>query len=369
MQILRKTELRAFERAKALGPDKVLEELEKSGLLGRGGAGFPTARKWRMARDSAASEKFVICNADEGEPGTFKDRLIITKNPEIIIEGILIAAYTIDAKRCFIYLRGEYEYLREGLQAKIDEIKNITQTEISIEIVRGAGAYICGDETAILNSIQDMRGEPRIKPPYPVDKGLYDCPSCINNVETLANVPLIIEGGWEDKRLFSISGDVREPGVHELPVGITARELVEPCQPKERIKALFFGCAGGCIPYKEEMIISKDTVAEQGAMLGSCTIIAVGESRRIPDVCKNIQEFFVHESCGKCNPCREGNYAMLGLLDNISNNIGSDAPDDSISTVEELAGFIKKCSLCGLGQASSTHITTALQHFREEFTK
>ena len=367
MQITQKTEFKAFEKAVSMKPEEVIRIVKDSGLKGRGGANFPAALKWQAARNSHNPMKIVICNADEGEPGTFKDKFIIKNNPCTLIEGIAIASYAVGANLAYIYLRGEYEYLRKSLEEVIKKYSDrLSKIDLKIEIVMGAGAYICGDETAIMNSIQELRGEPCAKPPYPVEKGLCDFPTSINNVETLANVPLIINGNWKDMRLFSLSGDVENPGIYELPLGITGKELIGKAGPKKDIKALFFGCAGGCVPYSPDMILDTDNMKQMGAMLGSCTVIAINSDKSIPKICKNIAEFFVHESCGKCTPCREGNFRVLQILNKI---ISKTATKKDMECLEDLANFINKTSLCGLGQASNIHIKTALQYFKQEFTQ
>jgi NADH:ubiquinone oxidoreductase subunit F (NADH-binding) len=365
MQILEPTGFQAFEKAISMKPIEVIQKVKESGLRGRGGAHFPTGLKWECASGCPSPEKIIICNADEGEPGTFKDKLIITNNPDNLIEGISIAAYAIGSKKAFIYLRAEYEYLKENLQKTINKYSSqIKKIDLDIEIVMGAGAYICGDETAIMNSIQELRGEPHAKPPYPVEVGLCNCPTAINNVETLTNVPLIMNTCWKDLRMFSLSGNLETPGIYELPLGITAKELMDKGKPKKPIKALFFGAAGGCVPYHEDLILDIDHIKEFGAMIGSCTVIAVDEDQSIPKICKNIAEFFVHESCGKCTPCREGNFRVLQILDRVIEGV---ATEEELTALEDLSNFINKTSLCGLGQASNTHIKTALKYFRHEF--
>ncbi len=365
MQITQKINLQAFKKALSLQPEQVIEIVKKAGLRGRGGANFLTGLKWECTRSCAESRKILICNADEGEPGTFKDKFILEHNPETLIEGIAIAGYATAAKLAYIYLRAEYGYLRKSLEKSIKKYaKELDRIGLRIEIVMGAGAYICGDETAIMNSIEEQRGEPSPKPPYPVESGLCSCPTSINNVETLTNVPLILAGQWQNKRLFSVSGSVNKPGVYEMPLGILAKELVEQAEPREEIKALFFGCAGGCVPYSPDLILDVDSIKEYGAMLGSCTVIAVGKSVPMPKICRNIAEFFVHESCGKCTPCREGNFRALQILNRI---VEKKTGQEDISALEDLANFINKTSLCGLGQASNNHIKTALEYFRDEF--
>jgi len=365
MQIKKDTGFNSFKKAVSLPGEEVIKLVTDSGLKGRGGANFPTGKKWQCTRECDNPEKILICNADEGEPGTFKDKFILTNNPSVLIEGMAIAAHAVDAKLAFIYLRGEYDYLKKSLEKIIKKhSKELKQIGLKIEIVMGAGAYICGDETAIMNSIEEFRGEPNPKPPYPVEVGLCECPTSINNVETLSNIPLIIDGNWQDLRLFSLSGDVEKPGVYELPMGITGGDLLELGKSKGDTKALFFGCAGGCVPFSNDLVLDTDTIKKMGAMLGSCTVIVANRHRSIPEICKGIAEFFVHESCGKCTPCREGNYRVLQILNRI---IEKNATDSDLGALKDLGDMINKTSLCGLGQASNTHIRTALKFFGDEF--
>jgi len=354
----------ALKKALLMTPDEVIAKVKESGLTGRGGAGFPTGMKWEFTR-KASGEKFLICNADEGEPGTFKDRQILERNPELLIEGMLIASHALGAKKAYIYLRKEYDYLKNKLQRAIDKVAR--KSGVEVKIVSGAGAYICGDETAIMNSIEGDRGNPRKKPPYPAQKGLWQSPTCINNVETLANVALILGSKkvWDKNvRLFSVSGDVEKGGVFEGKLGATFRDIVSKAKPKCEPKALFFGASGGCVPYDDFSRFDPDEMKHKGAGLGSCTVIVVGRCHDIVDVCKNIQKFFVHEGCGKCTPCREGNYRILELLKKIS---AKHATKDDLKLMEELADFVRENSFCPLGQSSTTHISTALKHFRKEF--
>ncbi|MBD3262215.1 MAG: hypothetical protein GF334_11215 [Candidatus Altiarchaeales archaeon] len=367
MQITQKTCFHAFEKAREKGPEKVIEHIKGCGLNGRGGAGFPTGLKWEFTRKSPGSNKVLVCNADEGEPGTFKDKYILEHNPETLVEGMAIAAYAIGAQKAYIYLRGEYGILKEDLMNVIADCRDmLSAVELDIEIVLGAGAYICGDETAIMNSIEELRGEPRTKPPYPAEKGVYGLPTCVNNVETLTNVPLTFQEGWRDLRLYSLSGNVSKAGVYELPPGVACGRLIKLGKPKKELKALFFGAAGGCIPYDPETRLSKHELEVKGAMLGSCTVIAVDEKQSIPRVCRQIARFFVHECCGRCTPCREGNYRMLRILDRV---VSGKASEDDLSLLEDIAKLIDKTSFCGLGQSSDNHIQTALTYFRGEFTR
>ncbi len=365
MQILRKTDQKAYKKSIKLGQRKLIELIKKKGLTGRGGAEFSTGTKWEMVLNAKSAEKFVICNADEGEPGTFKDKLILTKNPETVIEGILIAAYAVGAKKAFIYLRGEYDYLEGKLNSAIRKVIGRTKAKTKIDIIIGAGAYICGDETAIISSIEGQRGQPRNKPPFPTTEGLFGKPTVINNVETLANASLaVLFDDWDPNlRLYSLSGNVTKPGVYELPVGVKLCDLIKMGEPKNKVKAVYFGCFGGCIPYCE-IELTPENVCGKECMLGAGTVIVVDEKHSILDMATNISKFYEFESCGKCTPCREGTMRILALLENIS--LG-DATKKDIDTLQELAKVIKETSFCGLGQTSTQHLITALKYFRNEF--
>ncbi len=356
MQILKKTNFEALRKAKKIGVDKTLKLLERSGLKGRGGAGFPTHLKLKFTKDAQGDEKYLICNFDEGEPGTFKDKFIVNHNVENLIEGIAIAAFIIGAKKSYIYLRGEYPYLVPKLKKAIKHAKQ------NIVIASGAGAYICGEETAIMESIEGNRGEPRLKPPYPAQVGLYGKPTCINNVETLANIPLIFAKKWNSKlRLFSLSGSLKKPGVYELEERKTFKDLIQLGKPKERIKALLFGASGGLVPYKDKEVLTNENLKKFNVGLGSCTVIAVGESVSIPKLCKNVAEFFVHESCGKCTPCREGTTRVLEILNK------KHILEQDLKLLEELSDYMTKTAFCPLGQTAISCLKTALKYFRCEF--
>ena len=366
MQILKKTGLKALERAKGLGPCGVVELLNEKGLTGRGGAAFPTGKKWEFAINAKGDEKYVICNADEGEPGTFKDRFIIENNPETLIEGILIAAYTIGAKQAFIYLRGEYEHLKAPLGCVIDRILEESKAELKIDIVVGAGAYVCGEETAIIESIEGFRGQPYYKPPYPPVEGLWGKPTIVNNVETLVNVPqaiLFVDDWNKDLRLASLSGNVTKPGVYELPIGYKLTDLIRLGAPENKIKAVYFGCFGGCMPYSE-IELTPENVCGMNCTIGAYTIVVVDENQSILDIALSIAEFYARESCGKCTPCREGTIRVLELLKKIKSKKATRA---DLDTLKDLAEHINETSLCGLGQTSTNHVLTALRHFRSEF--
>lgn len=365
MKILQKTNLAAWKKVKELGEEGAIELLKKKGLTGRGGACFLTGLKWEFTRKARGNEKFVICNADEGEPGTFKDKLILENNPESVIEGILIAAYCIDAKRAYIYLRGEYYYLKEKLNRVIEKVLAEARSKVKIDIIEGAGAYICGDETAIIASIENKRGYPHFKPPYPPQKGLWEKPTVINNVETLANVPLaIVDDKWEDDlRLFSLSGEVSKAGVYEVKVGTKLGKIAKVAGAKDP-KVVYFGASGGCVPYNANFVVSAEHVCKEEAMLGACSLIFVGKKRNMLDLAINIAQFFKHESCGKCTPCREGNVHILRLLEKIK--LGK-ADKKDLVLLEKLSVLIRDTSLCGLGQSCTNHVLTALKYFKGDF--
>ena len=365
MQIIKKTNLKGYKKALELGPGGIIDLLLRKNVTGRGGAGFPTGKKWEMVYQAKADKKYIICNADEGEPGTFKDKFIFLNNPEAVIEGILIAAHTIKTKNAIIYLRGEYEYLKDKIQGVINRVCKKLNSKVKIEIYLGAGAYVCGDETAIMESIENQRGHPRFKPPYPTIEGLYGKPTIINNVETFANVSLALAFDDYDStlRLYSLSGNVSSPGIYELHYGIKMSDLVKLGKPKNKVKAIFFGCFGGCLPYSE-LPLTNENVCGQDCMLGANTIIVVDEKQSMVDVTTNIAKFYEFESCGKCTPCREGSMRVLALLQNIS--LG-EATKKDFETLKELTEVIKESSFCGLGQNSMNHIITAIKYFEKEF--
>jgi NADH-quinone oxidoreductase subunit F len=365
MNILEKSNLEAWEEANELGPEGTIEFLKNRGLTGRGGACFLTGLKWELTRNSKDNERFVICNADEGEPGTFKDKLILEKAPENVIEGIMIASYCIDAKQAFIYLRGEYYYLKAKLEKVIKKVLANAKSKLNIDIIEGAGAYICGDETAIIASIENKRGYPHFKPPYPPQEGLFGKPTVINNVETLANVPLALTNAhWDnDLRLFSVSGDVSKPGVYELRIGTKLKDIAKLAGAKDP-KAVYLGAAGGCIPYQPNFGVNAEHVCREDAMLGACSLIFVSKKRNMLDMAINLSEFFKHESCGKCTPCREGNIHVGILLEKIKSG---KADKEDFELLETLSRIIMDTALCGLGQSCTNHVLTALKFFKKDF--
>ncbi len=365
MQILKKTNQKAYGKAVRLGQKGIIKLIKEKGLTGRGGAEFSTGLKWEMAFKASSDKKFIICNADEGEPGTFKDKFILIHNPELVVEGILIAAFAVGADEAFIYLRGEYDYLEKNLKKTIKDVVKKTKAKINIKIILGAGSYVCGDETAIMESIEGERGQPREKPPFPTTEGLFGKPTVINNVETLANVPLaVMFDDWDVRlRLVSLSGNVTKPGVYEIPLGTNLCKLVEMGEPKNNVKAVYFGCFGGCLPYCK-IKLTPENVCGKECVLGAWSVIVVDEKQSIVDVATNIAKFYEFESCGKCTPCREGTMRVLALLENIS--MGKATKKD-LDTLKELAEVIKEASFCGLGQTSTQHLLSALKYFRNEF--
>ena len=365
MDILKKPNWKAFDKALRLKPSGVIKKIKDSGLRGRSGADFPTGLKWDLTRKAKGNEKFLICNAHESEPGTFKDKFIIENNPEILIEGIAIASYAIGINKAIIYFKHGYPDLEKKLEKTIASAKpKLDKINLDIEVIVGAGAYICGETTAIIDSIEGLRGEPRKKPPHPSEKGLYGMPTCVNNVETLSNIPLILnDKKWNNNlRLFSLSGNIKKPGVYELPLGISVKELLETAKPINKAKALYFGCSGGCIPPKGNL--EPEEIKNTGAGIGNCAVMVVDNSNDIVDISKNIAEFFVHESCGKCTPCREGTFRIMEILEKISDR---KAVKKDLQLLENLADLIAETSFCGLGKNSTFHLKTALKYFRKDF--
>jgi len=372
-----------------MDPEAVLEELEASGLRGRGGAGFAMGKKASFI-PKGAMDKYLCCNADESEPGTFKDRLLIQKNPHLLIEGIVIGARAAGINKAFIYIRGEYE-LQAGIleQAVRDAYykgylgENILGSDHTLSLVvhRGAGAYICGEETALLDSLEGKRGNPRLKPPFPANRGLYQGPTLINNVETLCNVPGIIEHGAEwfksvgtekstGTKVVSVSGDVRRPGNYEIELGIPARDVVFGLAggpPEGRnVKCWFPGGSSSPILLDEDLDRTYDyeSMAEAGSMLGTASIIVVDDSHPIVDVAKSVANFYRHESCGKCTPCREGTNWTAKMLERMDR--GEATPMDIEIMAQVQTNIIGNC-LCVLGDSMAMPIGAMIEKFRDEF--
>ncbi|MDP3149245.1 MAG: NADH-ubiquinone oxidoreductase-F iron-sulfur binding region domain-containing protein [Ignavibacteria bacterium] len=367
------------KKALQLGRENILFELKDSGLKGRGGAGFPTATKWMLSGASLSDKKFIVCNADEGEPGTFKDRVLLLEYPELVFEGMIIGGYTIGAKEGILYLRGEYEYILKSLEDFLEMLRkdkllgnNILGNEnfsFNITIRLGSGAYVCGEETALIESLEGYRGEPRNRPPYPVNTGYLGHPTVVNNVETLASVPhIILKGGeWFKKhgtdkstgsKLFSVSGDCDKPGVYELPWGTSIAELLKVVEAKNTKAVQVGGASGICLPKSQfNRVLGYEDAATGGS------IIVFNESRNMLKVLKNFMEFFVEESCGQCTPCRIGNIKLLEAIEKIENN---DFTFSYINNLKELGRTMQLASKCGLGQSSPNSFISILENFKDE---
>ncbi|MEE9429941.1 MAG: NADH-ubiquinone oxidoreductase-F iron-sulfur binding region domain-containing protein [Melioribacteraceae bacterium] len=369
----------SIKKALSLSREDILFELKSSKLKGRGGAGFPVSTKWMLAAASISNEKFIICNADEGEPGTIKDRVLLLEYPELIFEGMVIAGYTIGAKKGIVYLRGEYGYIKKPLEDFIETMKkdnllgeNILGNEnfsFDIEIFLGAAAYVCGEETALIESLEGHRGEARNRPPYPVNTGFNKKPTSVNNVETLACIPhIVLNGGeWFKKfgtenstgtKLFSVSGDCELPGVYELPWGTSIDELLYLVKAKNTKAVQVGGASGYCLP-KEQF--NRKLSFEDAATGGS--IIIFDESRDMLKVLKNFMEFFVEESCGQCTPCRIGN---MKLLEGVNMIEEGKYTFNYLNKLKSLGETMQVASKCGLGQSSPHSFLSILEDFKDE---
>jgi NADH-quinone oxidoreductase subunit F len=396
------TEIGTYERLGGYGPrlrralfdldqDELIEELEASGLRGRGGAGFSMGKKAQFI-PKGPMEKYLCCNADESEPGTFKDRLLMQKNPHLLIEGIVVAAKAAGANRAFIYIRGEYQLQADILERAVEEAyergyvgDDILGSGHSVELVvhRGAGAYICGEESALLDSLEGKRGNPRLKPPFPAVKGLYQGPTLINNVETLCNVPLILEHGAEwfrevgtekstGTKIVSVSGHVQRPGNYEVALGTPVRDIVYGLAggPPEgrRVKCFFPGGSSAPVLTEKELDLPYDfeSMAQAGSMLGSGAIIVIDDSLPIVALALSVAEFYRHESCGKCTPCREGTNWTVKMLERIDS--GEATPMDLELLAQVQQNIIGNC-LCVLGDAMAMPIGSMIEKFRDEFER
>ena len=371
-------------------PDQVIEEISKSGLRGRGGAGFPTGKKWSFAQKEQAEQKYIICNADEGDPGAFMDRSILEGDPHSVIEAMAIAGYSIGATQGYIYVRAEYPIAVQRLKIAIKQAreygllgKNIFGLgfDFDVDIRLGAGAFVCGEETALLESIEGKRGQPRVKPPYPASKGLFGKPTVINNVETLANITRIILNGAEwyssigtetskGTKVFALGGNVNNVGLVEVPMGTTLREIIYDIgggipQGKAFKAAQTGGPSGGCIPAEHiDTPIDYESLAQIGSMMGSGGLIVMDETKCMVDIARFYLDFTVSESCGKCTPCRIGTKRMLELLNKICDGNGE---EEDIYKLEKLAHIIQKASICGLGQTAPNPVLSTLKYFRDEY--
>jgi NADH:ubiquinone oxidoreductase subunit F (NADH-binding) len=363
----------AFMKAcDTMKPEQIIAEIKKSGLTGRGGAGFSCGLKWELARNTRSKQKYLICNADEGEVGTFKDRYILTHDPFGLIEGMCIAGLAIGATQGFIYLRAEYHTLFDLLSNAIAASRSKGfLNHMGIQVFEGAGAYICGEESALMNSIEGRRGESRFKPPFPPAQGLWDQPTIINNVETLMNVPYIIQNGAaafsafgtgrsKGTKVFSVSGDVEHPGVYELTMGSSLKELAVDLAGAQDIKAVQIGGATGNILPKERI----DTPLSHETCLGSGAVVVFNQNRNMVDIVHNNIVFLHEESCGKCTPCRDGLEAMKEIYDRL---IRGEGVREDIRVLEELSKVISLASLCGLGQAAAVPVMDSLKYFKKEY--
>jgi len=375
-----------------MAPTQAIDEIVKSGLRGRGGAGYPTGLKWStVAKASARKVKYAICNADEGDPGAFMDRSVLESDPHRVIEGMAIAAYAVGASEGFIYVRSEYPLAIKRLRTAIRQAERLgllghnicgTRFSFGVDLRLGAGAFVCGEETALLASVEGKRGTPRPRPPYPAQEGLFGEPTLINNVETYANVPPIIRNGgeWYAKigterskgtKVFALAGRVENTGLVEVPMGITLREVVYEIgggipQGRKCKAVQTGGPSGGCIPAEFlDMPVDYESLAKVGSIMGSGGMIVIDDSSCMVDVAKYFMDFCMTESCGKCIPCRVGTYQMHQLLDKITK---LEAGEQDIAMLKELCELLKNTSLCGLGQSAPNPVLSTLHYFAEEYT-
>jgi NADH-quinone oxidoreductase subunit F/NADP-reducing hydrogenase subunit HndC len=368
---------RALHKAlKEMTPEEVIEVVSASGLRGRGGGGFPAGRKWHFTRLAVGDEKFVICNADEGDPGAFMDRSILEGDPHTVLEAMVIAGYAVGAHQGYVYIRAEYPIAVHRLEIAIEQATDMglmgddifgTGFSFNVELRLGAGAFVCGEETALIASIEGQRGMPRTKPPFPANQGLWDKPTLINNVETFANIPVILNKGAEEFRkigtekspgtkVFALGGKIKNVGLVEIPMGMTLRQVIED---------IGGGPSGGCIgEEKLDTPIDFDSLTAVGSMMGSGGMIVMDEDNCAVDVARFYMEFIAEESCGKCTPCREGTTRMLEILQDITEGRGD---EDSIPRLERLAKTAQRASLCALGQTSANPVLSTIRTFRDEY--
>ncbi|MCU7808908.1 MAG: NADH-quinone oxidoreductase subunit NuoF, partial [Candidatus Thiodiazotropha sp. (ex Semelilucina semeliformis)] len=371
-------------------PDEIIEEVKKSGLRGRGGAGFPTGLKWSFISRNAPGQKFVVCNSDEGEPGTFKDRDIIRYNPHQLIEGMILAGYAIGATRGYNYIRGEFWEPYERFEHALEEAREAgylgedllgSGFDFELHSHLGAGAYICGEETALLESIEGKKGQPRYKPPFPAHFGLYGCPTIINNTESLASIPMILEKGGEwfsdigvknsgGSKLFSISGNINNPGVFEIPMGTPFSKLLEMAggmKDGREIKAVIpGGSSAPVIPGDQmmELTMDYDAIAGAGSMLGSGAVVVLDDTNCMVKVLDRMSYFYHEESCGQCTPCREGTGWLYRVVHRIETGQGR---QEDLDLLDDVAGKISGKTICALGDAAAMPVQGMLRHFRDEF--
>ena len=371
-------------------PDEVIEEVTKSGLRGRGGAGFPTGKKWSFTKMAQGDEKYVVCNADEGDPGAFMDRSILEGDPHSVLEAMTIAGFSVGASQGYIYVRAEYPIAVHRLKVAISQAReygllgeNVLGTgfKFDIDIRLGAGAFVCGEETALLESIEGKRGQPRIKPPFPANEGLFGKPTLINNVETYANITKIILNGskWyssigtensKGTKVFALGGNVNNVGLVEVPMGTTLREIVYDIgggipNGRDFKAAQTGGPSGGCIPKEHlDTPIDYESLTAIGSMMGSGGLIVMDDTKCMVNLAKFYLEFTVKESCGKCTPCRIGTKRMLEILEKLCLGKGE---EKDLESLEKLALNIKSASVCGLGQSAPNPVLSTLRYFRKEF--
>ncbi len=374
-------------------PDQIIQEISVSGLRGRGGAGFPTGLKWQLVRNAPSSDgniKYLICNGDEGDPGAFMDRSILEADPHSVIEGMIIGAKAVGASEGFVYVRNEYPLAIKRMTIAIEQARDYgllgkdilgTGLDFDIRIVRGAGAFVCGEETALISSIEGKLGEPRTRPPYPAQSGLWGKPTLINNVETWANVPIIIDRGakWyasigtptsKGTKVFSLVGKINNTGLVEVPMGITLREIIYDIGGgipggKEFKAVQTGGPSGGCIPKEQlDLPIDYESLTAAGSMMGSGGMVVMDEDTCMVDVARYFLSFTQDESCGKCTPCREGTKAMLDILTRITEGKGT---EEDLALLEDMAHAVKDSSLCGLGKTAPNPVLTTLRYFRHEY--
>jgi len=377
-------------KALSMPREELIEALKVSGLRGRGGAGFPLGMKASFI-PKGTMQKYVVCNADESEPGTFKDRELMQKNPHQLIEGLIIAAYAVDATKAFIYIRGEYVLQADILDDALTEARRAGYIggsalggngfQLDLHVHRGAGAYICGEETGLLDSLEGKRGNPRLKPPFPANQGLYQGPTLINNVETLATTPEILRMGADEyaklgvekssgTKLISISGNVQRPGNYEIELGMSSRDIIYGLaggpEPGRKVKFWFPGGSSSPVLLESDLDLGYDfdSMAKAGSMLGSGAIIVVDDSNSVVDVCLKLAEFYRHESCGKCTPCREGTNWTVKMIQRIQSGDATPMDLDIMASVQE--NIIGHC-LCVLGDAMAMPVGSMIAKFRDEF--
>jgi len=373
---------KALEKAKGMGQQALIDEVKKSNLRGRGGAGFNTGMKWSFSYGIKTDQKYVVCNADEGEPGTYKDRIIMENDPQSVLEGMAICGYAIGANKGYIYCRGEYPYMVEILNKAIDQAKaKGCLGDFDIEVRMGGGAYACGEESALIESIEGNRGEPRFKPPFPPVIGLWGKPTIVNNVETFANIPAIVDkgAGWykaignakyPGTKVMTLTGDITNKTFVEVPTNTSIRQVLNDfgggVAGGKKFKAVQIGgTSGGFIPEAFlDTQLNFDDMSAIGATLGSGAFFVMDESRDIVDVVARIAKFFAHESCGKCTPCREGTMRMEEIMERVNDRHG-DAAD--LDRMDRLGRVMTKACLCGLGQAAPSPVLTTMQHFKDEY--